>query len=289
MKKIIFLGMIVKVLLCSVSAYSGIYGALGGFGAGAFYSDYSSLNDKLSSAGYPTLNNTQYMIGGGGGFFINSLYLGGMGFGNPGNRIDNGKNVINIRNGFGFFDVGYALIGTENFALTPMIGFGGKTAQIEVSPSTLSNNDFNNIIQNPGTFTRISASSPSIELGMMSLVKMGFTSLVINAGYIYSMQPRWTMEGVDDMSSAVINKPQMSEHSVFVSVGIYFGGYSVGLKKDFMKMGRNFGRFEDSENKDAIDRQIEQKIDTNGNKTSGADTNDLKNQARKVLESLSNQ
>jgi hypothetical protein len=292
MKSIKFLGLVLAALLSIwANGYSGLFAGFGGFDAGVIYNDRSNLNSMLTANGYPGLSDYSFTIGGSGGCFINNVYLGGTGFGNPGEAIDNGKNFYKMAGGMGFFETGYAVIHTSGFIFTPKIGIGGAGGMISLAPATITNNDFNSILQNPANTTVITYGSVALEAGISGIFRMGITSIGLNAGYIYTVNPNWTLNGMGNMGNdgqRLVNKPQLSEHSIYATLGVYFGGFYNATNKNFMKMGkgmRQWGGFDIDKKIEQSDNQPEITNDNaNDTNTQGNIKDDLKKQADKALE-----
>jgi len=202
--------------------YGGIYGGLGGFESGVIYNDLSSLNSKLTANGYPSLSSYNFIMGGSGGGYLNNVFIGGDGFGNPGQSIDNGKDVAQFYSGMGFFNVGYAVFHNRYFIVTPKLGIGGGGGSLTITPSAMTNNDFGNILSNPANMTQVYYGSAAINIELSTVVRMGLVNLGVNTGYIYSGSPQWeSASGIN--SQSLVNEPQINPSSVYLTLGVYFG------------------------------------------------------------------
>jgi hypothetical protein len=234
LKSKILAAAIALLIAGSCFADEGIYGGFGGVIGMGLFSDSSKLNDKLSAAGYTKISDYSFGIGGGGGGIFKNVYVGGWGVGFPSQKVDNGRNVLSYSSGMGFFDVGLLVFSTENFCLIPKIGFGGYGKTIQVSASAITNVSFDNILQNPANTTSITFGNIAFEASILSMFKLGMANFGLSAGYIFSPKPSWTVSSVNETS--VLGQPETSEHSFYLSLGVYFGSFANGLKQSIKEL-----------------------------------------------------
>lgn len=143
----------------------GFAGGYGGFTIGYGYADMSSFQQFLPGAA-PLPGNNFIGFGGYGYGLNHNILIGGYGSGYGGQTTEFGNNQESrISGGFGFFNIGYALLSKaqSTFSLAPFIGIGGGGTNMEIYSE--GSYTAEGIAQDPGRAISISWGSFMLEGG----------------------------------------------------------------------------------------------------------------------------
>ncbi|MCX8029312.1 MAG: hypothetical protein N2712_04875 [Brevinematales bacterium] len=211
----------------------------GGVTFGAIYSpSINSLNDRLHSLGYSKkLNDVIFVIGGQGFGYSGNVLMGGVGFSVRSSSVENNLNgtniVVGVSGGFGFFELGYALLKSPNISIVPILGFGGGSYVISFKTKS-EVVDFDTIAKNPYSHNNyISYGGTCFELGILThgqlivsenIVQIsdntrfrshGTIGLLLKLSYIF-------MLATDN--TTVVGEPKFGDHNFKLDLTVTFGG-----------------------------------------------------------------
>jgi hypothetical protein len=206
------------------------YGGTGYFMTGWQGMNFDNLNAAFKDAGYPTLSNGLYTIGGGGHSFVNRFILGGEGQAVIGGNALNQDYTVNSSGGYGFFDFGYVVVQKGGLLFYPMVGIGGGGISY-----TLKENrgpyDFPDLMEDPNA--ELSAGTGGMlfngQVGLdyqfnhsKSETERGGLMIGIRAGYNYCTSSSWDIHGTN-----ITNHPSTVFRGFFFKVIIGGGGFAV--------------------------------------------------------------
>lgn len=236
MKKLLGILVLVSVFgVTKVQAASTVNGGFGGFGLVTTYHDYSTINSVLAASGYGTLNPVDFGWGGCGGFIMHNFFIGGYGFGSvTAQKVENTAtgNYANVSAGMGGFEFGYVVAHTKILTIIPTIGFTWGGMSLSTFKANSTNSSFNGLLDNPGTYSVISSSTFSINLGVQTLLNFGGVGTVLRLQYVYTPVTTWGATGVVNVSDA----PAPAYHSALLSLGVAFG--PVATEEEFRESNR---------------------------------------------------
>ncbi len=204
-----------------------IYGGFGYMSYSGAYLNQASFNSAISAKNYTTLNPFQHGFGGGGGFCINNIYLGGEGGGFVKNKLFNQTNNMTIESGYGFFNLGYVYSIKKRSFITPLIGIGTGGYVINIKDKT-SISSFEDQISRPSNVSEMECG------GLLLQAKFAYQYFIsanhssglffgIMAGYRYN-PANWTMK----INNQAVNGPQLNMNGIHLS--IILGGGSLTNK-----------------------------------------------------------
>lgn len=199
------------------------YGGAGYFGFRMNKYDFTNLNNVFSTNNLPILSENILGYGGGGHGYIDRLILGGEGFSYEVPERNNGIYKTNIQGGVGFFNIGYVLLNKSRVMISPMLGIGAATMDINIYENT--SGDFNQIITNPKKGTRLKNEQFLLDLGVQSnvfLTRNKFFSIGVKAGYqLAPIEGRWS-----DVNGTIANGPPTNFDAAYAQISFCFGGFS---------------------------------------------------------------
>ncbi|MEO0074288.1 MAG: hypothetical protein ABIK43_06520 [candidate division WOR-3 bacterium] len=211
------------LLLARISFSRESGGGIGMFGPSLGFIDYSGLNSTLRRYGFEQLASPHPMMGGAGYGFINRIVIGGGGWGGSQTVASESLNLrCQVSVSGGEFQVGYSVVFTRRFVLTPLLGIGGTGYEISLQPATGSVTNLDSLLAHPGRTSALSFSSLSTSLQLGLTLPVSFVALHMRGGY-YLMpgSPAWTTGD----GSTVIRGPSVAKGMPFASLCIGFGGF----------------------------------------------------------------
>lgn len=201
----------------------GTYGGAGYFGFRYVKNDLSKLNAAFAANNLPVVSENIFGFGGGGHGYINRIIVGGEGYTFELVDKNNGSYLTQVRGDMGFFNVGYLLLNNKNYMLSPMLGIGAYTMEIDIYEST--NESFNQILADPKNGTRIKNDQFLFDLGLQGnlfLTESKLFSIGLKAGYQFSViENKWS-----DANGVIANGPATNGDGGYAQLQFSFGGFS---------------------------------------------------------------
>ncbi len=233
MKKVISLKwheLLLIISLVLIHSYShaqnkdeGTYGGAGYFGFRFMKYDFSKLNASFSSNNLPLISENIIGFGGGGHGYINKIIIGGEGYTFELIDKNNGNYLTQVKGDVGFFNLGYLLINKDKWMLSPMLGIGAHTMEIEITESN--NESFSQILSDPKNSTRLKNEQVLFDLGLQGnffLSENKLFSIGLKAGYQFSaMENKWT-----NANGVIANGPATNADGAYAQLHFSFGGFS---------------------------------------------------------------
>ncbi|AEJ60572.1 hypothetical protein Spith_0286 [Spirochaeta thermophila DSM 6578] len=187
--------------------------------------DSLPLNALLRAHGYGEFSPFTFGMGGGGGAFIGSVYIGGWGVGEglfAESKGPDGK-ILSRMSGYGGVEVGVPLsLGQVIFMPVGTIGAGGTDIELIDPPSGSAS--FDDLLDDPGVGVRLTSSEIRVGAGLHFLWMPGVAGFLIKAYYFYVPYQSWSIMGPGEYTYPVEGVPSSSPHRFFLGVGVVFGG-----------------------------------------------------------------
>jgi hypothetical protein len=233
----------------------------GGVLVGAIYNPgITEVNKAQESYGFPKFGDVSLGLGGMGFKVIhNKFVIGGAGFANMPLTTEaeiNGTNIsATISGGYGFFEIGYNLLGDGNLLLSPILGLGGGSTTLVFSSKDDKTYDFDDVVKNPiSKEFSIGYGGFGLELGFLMLIRIDFgqkevdlNNVTVKRGGIEENISNVTVKMKNSMkiglkvsyfyvfhsgNPSVAGEPQYSGHNIFASLFIGFGYESSSYQKN---------------------------------------------------------
>lgn len=190
-------------------------------GLGTNQLDASGLNSVLQAKGIPAVPETYLTFGAGGHGTIGDVYIGGGGYKISGFTAANNAASASISGGgYGFFDIGYVPVQTEQWRGYTYASLGGGQVDVSVVKGRGESGDpsVSGVLENPGTSVDYSIGTLLLggTVGVEYEIPKIYVRLALEAGYRYSpTSPGWTSNGIE-----VENPPDVDLGGPFVRVNI---------------------------------------------------------------------
>ncbi|MCJ7612676.1 MAG: hypothetical protein MUP19_10480 [Candidatus Aminicenantes bacterium] len=229
------------MILCVLWAVAGPAWALAPAGRGMGYFslglsrvDRGDLQARLdrTGLGYPLQPRDYLALGGGGLFCGRRLVIGGEGLALISSDRVGGGIRTSLTGGFGVFQVGYALVNTENWTIYPLLGFGGGAFTWIIQREEIPDS-FEDVIWNPETGSSLLNASFLLQaaLGVNHWIRLhssdrGSSCLVVGLRIGYSYSPfgdNWEIE-MHDQALELSGAPELGMTGPFVRLVIGWGG-----------------------------------------------------------------
>lgn len=203
--------------------YDGTYGGSGYFGFRFTNYNFSKLNASFSANNLPIISENILGYGGGGHGYINRIIIGGEGYAFELVDKNNGSYITQVRGDVGFFNLGYLLINKDKWMLSPILGIGAQTMEIEITETT--NESFSQILADPKNGTRLKNEQVLFDLGLQGnifLTRSKFFSIGLKAGYQFSaIENKWT-----NTNGVIANGPATNADGAYTQLHFSFGGFN---------------------------------------------------------------
>lgn len=190
----------------------------GYFAGGLTMLPYHELNTYLSAHNLDTIDNQQFVFGGGGWGQGKRVRFGGFGMGG-GKVVTNDTVSVEIGYGFGIFEIGYAVVNTKHFILTPQIGLGGYGVGLTIklkNPRT----DLHDLFFLPTGKAEVSKGGLTLLPSLVIDIPISKIGLHLKGGYLYTP----LSSGWQQNDFGTISGPDLKLNGTFVTMGILFGG-----------------------------------------------------------------
>jgi membrane-associated protease RseP (regulator of RpoE activity) len=195
-------------------------GGAGYFGPAVSLVDYKNINTVFQNHNLPSLKREHFMFGGGGYGQIERIRIGGYGVGGT-QSVGNDSLNVDLSLGLGFFELGYSLVYTKHFLMTPFLGIGGGGITLKITPLTPRPTSLDDILTTPTGVNKVTKSGLVLHPGLAIDIPLSFTGLSIKAGYLYSpVTGSWQLE-----DQGKINGPDFNLQGFYTSLNIFFGGF----------------------------------------------------------------
>lgn len=197
-------------------------GGAGYFGPGFVSFDFAPINLILNNHRLGSLNNTHWTFGGGGYGQIERIRIGGFGTGGA-QSVSNDTFDIEVGFGAGFFELGYSIVQTNHFMLTPLLGIGGGGLSLKRTPTLILYRpvNFDDILSSAGGVAKVSKGGFALSPGLAIDIPFGFTGISIKGGYMWTvLSSSW----MDEDIGGKINGPKFNLNGVYCSLNVMFGG-----------------------------------------------------------------
>lgn len=199
-----------------------LYGGFGHFICSAEQLNLGNLNNSLSADGYGTLNKLSTSFGGGGNFCVRNFLLGGGGAWLAGERTHNTNNALELKGGYGYFNIGFVAYAGKRSILYPKLAIGGGGYDITVSKINISD-DFSKQLSNPGEMATISSGGWFTSFDVCYQIFLSENNMAgycvgIKAGYRFSPGGWQTRINKTELTNA----PKINLNGL--SFGIILGG-----------------------------------------------------------------
>ena len=214
------------------------FGGHGGIHYGGLYWDVSGINDFLEPANMDTLPTVLPALGGGG----QAIIFGGVILGARGSvsqyHLGGRDMAVDVGVSYGFLDLGYAVINTKRWLLTPVAGLGGSSVRLEMDGDLSSvdlqqyASDYDSRQPEAAIEDKVTLSTSSAigHLGLAAYHQIrfaeteggGFANFLIgvSSGWIFEVSHAgWQIDGDE-----VRNGPIYSPHGGYVQLELHFGG-----------------------------------------------------------------
>jgi len=238
------LGMMVLVGLWA-SAGQALASAPAGRGMGYFTLGLSRVDrDDLQARldrtglGYPLQPRNFLALGGGGLFYGRKLVVGGEGLALVSSDQVAGGIRTSLTGAYGVFHLGYALINSERWTVTPLLGFGGGAFSWVIQREDVPES-FEDVIRSPETGSSLVNASFLLQASLgvdhwvsLSASARGASCLVIGLRVGYSYTPladKWEIE-LHDQALELSGSPELGMTGPFLRLVIGWGGIGRGRK-----------------------------------------------------------
>lgn len=162
---------------------------------GVQYVSLSNLNKELKVNGFPEIRNFQSYYGYGGCWQSGNWIFGGEGYfmasGEEGDQQSQDDIHISTRSGMGYFYLGYSVLNSERFYLTPKLGIGGSGMDVQINHKAETNldnifsNNYSNNITTGGALIH-----SGVKIGFIWGQHWGFN---VDVGYNYGIANDWNI------------------------------------------------------------------------------------------------
>ena len=192
----------------------------GYFGPGFTFFNYKELNTLLRNHNLDTIGKPQFEFGGGGWGQAKRMRIGGYGMGGA-KTVSNESLDVEVGYGAGFFELGYSIICTKHFMLTPLIGIGGYGLSLKITPKYNRPTSLDGLLTSPWSIASASKGGFAMYPGLSIDIPISFFGLSLKGGYMWSpMSGPWTVENLGSIG----NDPDPKPNGLFASAGIMLGG-----------------------------------------------------------------
>jgi hypothetical protein len=206
---------------------------MGYFMLGYDMPDIGALNSALKTAGYPTFSDKFVTLGGGGHSFIRRFLLGGEGHAMVGEdqsvTLNETEYKVSFNGGYGFFDIGYAVISTPRFHVYPFLGIGGGGYTLRITKNDKPT--FDSVMVNPGNNSNLSIGGLMLQFGIgvdyflpMSEREdgVGGPMIGLRAGFLLTpIKGDWFLEDIE-----ILGGPHLGIKGPYVRLMLGGGGTS---------------------------------------------------------------
>jgi hypothetical protein len=200
-------------------------GGIGHLNFSAEQLNIGSLNSALSANNYGTLNPYTSSFGGGGLFSVNNMLFGGGGAWLMNTSTANSFNSVNLKGGYGCFNIGYLFSAGKRSLFYPTLGIGGGGYTIFVGQKNASSADFEQQLNTPNGMISIEAGGwmTTFQLNYQYFFSRSTEGFFIglSAGYKYS--PYAWSSAMNN--SKLSNAPEINMNGFFVRLCL--GGGSI--------------------------------------------------------------
>ena len=191
----------------------------GYFGPGFMSFDYSALNTIFTNHHLLLLDKNQFVFGGGGWGQGDRIRLGGFCIGGS-QTVSNDTLSVEVGYGAGFFEMGYNIVNTKHFMLTPLIGIGGGGLTLKITSLLYNPTNLDDVLNQPGGISTVTTGGFTMFPGLSVDIPISFAGLSIKGGYMWTpMKGAWMVENFGK-----INGPGFDLKGPFVTLNIMFGG-----------------------------------------------------------------
>lgn len=206
-----------------------VSGGYGYFTPGATMLDTDGLNSYLGDYGFGDQHNgNRITLGGGGMMIVRNFILGGEGHSLMGQDFNNPTQSLNIKGGWGQFNVGYVLLGKKGMLLYPKIGIGGYNHRMVVTDAgqTASVDDV--------FFSGNYSGTELIKNGLLLSGSIGFDYMpgfdeTAGSGIVFGIEAGYNYAATDNNWTAyeanLAGGPALNMTGAFARIKIGFGGW----------------------------------------------------------------
>lgn len=182
----------------------------GYFQVGYMGLDLGSLNQSLTGAGYPTLDEAFLTLGGGGLGSAGRFVIGGEGHALLGRRetTSDGARQISAGGGYGLFRIGYRAFSREGLDVIPLIGVGGGRLNLDILGRSAP--VFDDVLTDPGRSSRLSSGMFLLDASVQASYRVrmpgrrrgdGGLLVGLQAGYTYAPgKTSWELDGINTVA-----------------------------------------------------------------------------------------
>lgn len=198
-------------------------GGFGCFGPTLNLIDFEGLNEAINPYyGTNRLSETHWAFGGAGYAFVNRIVLGSAGWGGAQNvSLKSDSLLCRVSFSGGQFEAGYTLLDLKHILVTPLVGIGGTTYDIELQPLSGTVPNFDSLLAYPGRTSSASAASFSLLPELMITIPISFVGLQVKAGYCFTPgSPEWKLKD----GARLVKGPRLAQGVPFISLNVVFGG-----------------------------------------------------------------
>ncbi len=157
--------------------------------------DIVALNNRLVSNGLQKFQPGFLTIGGGGLLINDRTVVGGEMHGYIRQREVRGRHETRLSAGYGVFDIGYVVYQKKNFRFYPLLGMGGSTMTLQID--TISSPNFNGVLANPSTGSRIEHGSFLADASanlQFKIPRSFFRYITLKVGAKYATSANWRQD-----------------------------------------------------------------------------------------------
>ena len=239
-KFVLMIALLLVIAPTLASADPILFGGHGGLHLGTMFLDTSGINDYLSDAGVDEMDNVVPIIGGGG----SAVLFGGLVIGGRGSafhqNLDGDLASTDVSGSFGFFEVGYAVINSDHWLLTPMLGIGGSAFHLGIDGNLnrlgleeyADGYDAENpraILDDTLSMTRAAVIG---HVGLSAYYEFRFVDGPTFGAFLIGISAGYMSEVISDGwyvgDNKVTDGPNFSARGGYLTIDLHFGGGSTG-------------------------------------------------------------
>ena len=195
-----------------------LHGGYGGMLLGSYWSNLSTLNDKLTQFNIAKFDVPVFYKGGAGYGIIGRLLIGGGG-GSSLLHTESANTFVKLEINSGFFELGYVHPLSEVAFIAPYMGLGSEKQTLSIGPANISWH-FDSLFVTPQGVARLIADNYMVKLGLLLQYMRTFVGLQLRMEYGYSpVETVWKVEG----GYEVLGAPKYHAGGLFIGLAIVFG------------------------------------------------------------------